>query len=795
MTSRAALRCVFVAGCIAAGPAGGGISAQLPADVAGELDKLLVQVAQAPAGNPVERARRLEQLGDLELRLNLLGAARAAFDEAAALRSQGAPDDRELGRIALKQAAVARRDKRPADAERFMTQALTRLRTASPASPEYVDALMESARNDPAKAQQYFNEALTIVSKIEPGSAREAQLNESVGDDAVRRRDLEGADRFYSRSLAALQKSPQSVDYARVANALAVVAAARNQPDRARELYESALAIYDKTRPGSLEVAQLLNNLGILYLNRGDAKAAEGMFRRALPMQTAQKAPPDQLGTTQANLALALLGAGRLDEAAAALKVAIDARRGQASKLELATLLTQLARTDRLRGRTDNLAMAREALDIRRAEAPNTLLFAASAIELGLAHERAKAYPAALALYKEAVAIREKLAPNTPELAEALERLAMMIAQGADPLAARNTFERAIDAWGRTAPRSLDHINAIHELGKFLIERGQGDEGLRRLRESVEILERAEAPTGSIDARAELVPRLQAYYGVPMRLLADRGDAGEAFALVDRMHESMRRARCSDCAKSALSPFDALKTVLDAGTAVVAFSVQPDAIYVFLAQRDTPLRVHRIDESRERLVEQVNRFAKRVQSVSVVAADWTPIVNEGLALNKLLFGPIEPSLGRVSSLLILPDGPLEALPFAALVRFGGPSRWQYLMEWKPIAFAPSAMTAARWLAATAAAASSTIDVMPSAVGLDSASVGQSVPGGRLLNMWPTPDAAADAELFRLFEQQSATEPTRAAALAAAQRTTRYRPGRTHPAYWAGYRYYGRPSTR
>lgn len=793
MIAIARLRRALGACCLAAGIAGAAhLSAQLPADVAAELDKLLAQVAQS-VGNPLERADRLEQLGDLELRLNLIGAARAAFDEAVALRSQGTPDNRELGRLALKQAAVARRDRRPADAEKFLALALSRLRASAPVSREYVDALMAAARDDSANALQYHREALAIVAKVEPGSAREAQLNETMGDDAVRRQDLEAADRFYSRSLSVLHSSPQGVDYARVANALAVVAAARKQPDRARELYDTALGIYEKVRPGSLEAAQLLNNLGILHLNRGDSSAAEALFRRALPVQTAQKAPADQLGATHSNLALALQALGKLDEAAAAFQAAIDLRRAQATKLELATLLMQLARTDRLRGHTEaHAAAAREAFEIRRAEAPGTLMFAAAAIEFGHAREREQAHAEALALYREAVVIREKLAPNSSDLAEALERVALMTAQSTDALAAQNAFERAIDAWARVSPRSLDHVNVIHELGKFLIRRGESDEGLRRLRESVEILERADAPA-RIAAPADALTRLRAFYAVPMRVHADRGDAGEAFALVDRLHESMRRARCADCAKTPASPFDALTSVLADGTAVIAFSVQPDATYVFLAMRDSAMRVYRIEEGQEQLADRAARFTRRVQAPSINAGDWSPIVNEGLALTKLLFGPIEPSISRVPSLLILPDGPLETFPFAALVRYSsGPSRWQYFIEWKPIAFAPSVVAAARWASANGGVPGASADVMPGVVA-EVAAAGHTLPGGRLVTLWTPPDAGADADVFRIFQQRLTSQPSRAVALAAAQRETRYRPGRTHPAYWAGYRYYGRPS--
>ena len=183
---------------------------------------MLAQVADAPADrNPAERARRLELLGDVEVRANMLGAARGAFEEATSLLTQNSPQDRDLGRLAFKMANVARIDQRPADAERLMDVAVTRLRTGAPTSPEYADALMEvartaTARNDAARAEQADASALEVVAKIQPGSPREAQLAEFMGDAAVRRKDLEGADRFYSRSLAVLETSQRaSIDYAR----------------------------------------------------------------------------------------------------------------------------------------------------------------------------------------------------------------------------------------------------------------------------------------------------------------------------------------------------------------------------------------------------------------------------------------------------------------------------------------------------------------------------------------------------------------------------------------------------
>ncbi len=440
----------------------GRVYAQIPADLAVELDRMLAQVADAPADrNPGERARRLELLGDIEV------------------RTQNSPEDRDLGRLAFKLSTVARLDKRPADAERLMDVAVTRLRTGAPTSPEYADALMEvaraaTARNDAARAEQAYASALEVVSKIQPGSPREAQLSEFMGDAAVRRKDLEGADRFYSRSRAVLETAQRgSVDYARVSNALAVVAASRNQAPRAQGLYDAALKIYEAQRPDSLEVSQILTNLGILRMNRGDLAAAEAMFRRSLTIKTTRKGAPEDLGTTHANLGLVLLEQGRLADAGVEIKAAVD---------------------------------------LRRAQVPQTLLVAATATELGLAREAARAYDEALPLHREALAIREKLAPNSPEVAESLERIAMVTSRGSDPIAARNAFERSVEAWSRVSPGSLDDVNVVHELGNFLVGRGDPDEGLRRLREAVTLLEqsRSARPQGTLEARAQLVTRVQA---------------------------------------------------------------------------------------------------------------------------------------------------------------------------------------------------------------------------------------------------------------------------------------------
>ncbi|MFM8536254.1 MAG: hypothetical protein ACKOEC_22190, partial [Acidimicrobiia bacterium] len=365
-----------------------------------------------------------------------------------------------------------------------------------------------------------------------------------------------------------------------------------------------------------------------------------------------------------------------------------------------------------------------------------------------------------------------------------------------DPLAARNAFERAIDAWARVSPNSLDHVNVVHELGRFLVQRGDAEEGLRRMREAITLLERSNSarPAGTLEARAQMVPRVTAYYGGPIRILAEQGNAGEAFSLLDRMHERLRRARCTNCedAAAAAAPIDALKRGIEAGTLVVAFSVQPVASYAFVATRETPMRVYRIDEKGAAMGERVAKFVERVRTRSTAAAYEAPLIAEGRALFDLLFGQFHDDAIKADRLLIVPDGPLEELPFAELARNpSGRTTSQYLVDWKPMVFAPSVSSAAAWSGGAA---------MPNAVGqlfptsaepgpANARLVGSAMNNGALVSLW-TPAEVTAGEFAELFKMSMTQGRAREAALTRAQRVMRDERGRTHPSYRAAFRYYG-----
>jgi pentatricopeptide repeat protein len=312
---------------------------------------------------------------------------------------------------------------------------------------------------------------------------------------------------------------------------------------------------------------------------------------------------------------------------------------------------------------------------------------------------------------------------------------------------------------------------------------------LRRLREAIAVLESGFAK-GFGGTSAFRDSRIEPFYDAPIRILAERGDAGEAFSLFDRMRERQRRARCADCDElaPAVTAIDALKRGIEPGTLVIAYRVQPDATYAFVATRDAPMRVYRIDEKDAVLRARVQSFLERVRARSVGTAYEAPLVAAGRALFDLLFGQFEHEASAAERLLIVADGPLDALPFSALARArADASKWQYLADWKPMIFAPSVTAAAAW-AGGAAPVGAPAELFLSGVPAETTVVGVTLSRGTLVSLWPQTDAAGE-EFAELFKVSLSGRP-RENALTRAQRAMRDERGRTHPSQWAGYRYYG-----
>jgi tetratricopeptide (TPR) repeat protein len=111
------------------------------------------------------------------------------------------------------------------------------------------------------------------------------------------------AEQLFQQALAIYEKlAPNSLEVARTLNNLGNVAADRGDLARAEQYYQQALAIREKLAPNSLDVAGTLHNLGVVALYRGDLAAAERYLQQALAIRE-QLAPNSlQVANTLNNL-------------------------------------------------------------------------------------------------------------------------------------------------------------------------------------------------------------------------------------------------------------------------------------------------------------------------------------------------------------------------------------------------------------------------------------------------------------------------------------------------------------
>ena len=136
--------------------------------------------------------------------------------------------------------------------------------------------------------------------------------------------------------------------------------------------------------------------------------------------------------------------------------------------------------------------------------------------------------------------------------------------------------------------------------------------------------------------------------------------------------------------------FSATRAVLDPGTLLLSYSVGEEETFLFVVSGDStlgpPLTAFRLpvgDNALRGSVEAFRRLIGRNKPSRELLA-------RGRALYDTLLGPAEALIGKHDRLLILSDGPLHTIPWAALVRSVKSDQPQYLVEWKPIHTAVSA---------------------------------------------------------------------------------------------------------
>jgi CHAT domain-containing protein len=507
--------------------------------------------------------------------------------------------------------------------------------------------LIATERSDLENAEHFLKRAVAIQEQLDSNSFWMAFKLQSLGDVYALRGDLEVAAYHFEKVLEIHQRLvPNGESVATALIRLGRLKLDQGRWQEGRDLFEQALAILQRVFPRHPMVAAVLNDLGDAALAVGDLRRAEASYRRALTQLAA--VAPERPWTAHSWSGLAEVESRRenwknaIDNHQKAL--GIYRRVGTGTDGEARTL----AGLGRIAWRMGDLEQASSRLHeaIRALEAQVGRLGGSEDVKADFRSLRRRVYFDTAAVELELG--RNEGAFNIQESARAQGFLSLLAARDlsvSDEIPADLEEERR--RVGHRFRQALSVINSISDSPKQdSLEKAWRE--LPLLREQLD----------SIQQRiSKLTPRPSSLH-FPRSL-----PAGE------------------------------IARTLDPGMKILAYQGSETTTQVFVLSGDGRVAASKIPVGIGEIQRQLERFHAALEN-RITGSDQA-VLHPLRQLYRSLLKPVEPLLEGANRLLILPDGPLHAIPWAALVREpakGSPTgrNWQFFVEWKPFSIALSA---------------------------------------------------------------------------------------------------------
>jgi CHAT domain-containing protein len=504
--------------------------------------------------------------------------------------------------------------------------------------------------------------------------------------------------------LADLEKArgPSDADVAGAMNNLAMLYGSQGQDADAEPLYRRSIAILEKLHGlDSSAIAPELNNLAALYQRQQRYADAEPLFKRALAIR--EKAlgrdHPD-LGQSLNNLATNYEKQDRHADSEPLFKraLAIYEKAAGPQHPAVATLLNNLGQVDKVQGRLSEAEpLIKRSLAIReKVLGPDHPDVARSLNNLADLYERQDRLADAQPLYQRALAIRERaLGPAHPDAVTSANNLAFlyqkegrvadavpivehMIAGGnAQP---RVALAVLFDAQGKLMPpaKALDGaLNAIQRgtqssaataVNKLAVRLAAGNDRLAELvRRDQDLSSEAETLDKAIVAAVSKEPS--------KRDLATEQRSRDRLAAIAAERAGLRKTFTAEfpdyAALSNPLPMTAteIQALLSADEAMVLFAVADKESYVIAITRER-FDWKPLPSGADALSNKVAAFRRGLNVTAASDASGKSGLFDLSLANELyatLLGPVEPLIKDKTSLLVVPEGALTALPFHLLV--------------------------------------------------------------------------------------------------------------------------------
>jgi len=553
---------------------------------------------------------------------------------------------------------------------------------------------------DLVEAERNYYRALEIQQRLAPGSLAVAKSLNGLGTLAWGHGDEAKAEDYHDEALRIREKlAPGSLEVAASLNNLGVLAMDRGDLAKADELYLQALSIKEGIVPGGMEVASTLSNLGIVARNRGDLTKAEEYDERALAIQEKLASGSLSVARTLHNLGIVV---GEQGDSAASedyLHRALAIRERLApGGLEVAESLNNLGSLYRNRG---DLAKAKEyllrSLALKEKAAPGGLYVATGLDELGDLARDGGDLAKAEEFYRQSLSIWEPLATERKEFADTLAKLAHVLLRQGQLDAATPLFEHALRVLedhmshfgGSEDVRAgfrASHLSYYRDYIDLLMRQKQPEKALEVLERSraqsllemltaahvdvrkgvdAALLERERSVAADITAKTNRRIRLMGEEHASEQIAAVSQEIEKLLAEHKDVEEQIRVTSPGYAALTQPQPLRAkqIQELLDEDTLLLEYSLGEEHSYVWAA---TPEALTAYELPKQKDIEDAARSVYQLLTArnQIKAQKEYPQAAE--ALSRLVLGPVAAELKGKRRLVIVSDGVLQYVPFAAL---------------------------------------------------------------------------------------------------------------------------------
>ncbi|MCC6466834.1 MAG: CHAT domain-containing protein [Alphaproteobacteria bacterium] len=517
------------------------------------------------------------------------------------------------------------------------------------------------------------------------------------------------------------KRGDESFPVVPVMNRLGLCLAEQGKYPEAEALFRRALATAEQLSGGEhATVAMSLHNLGYALRRQGRMAEAEPILRRALAMRERVLGPehPD-VASTLVNLTQAIGITRRPAETEPMLRRALAIREKAygPDHPSVAGVNSAIAVLLRNQGRgTDAEALMRRSIAIQEARlGPEHPRLANSLITLGMTQLTLKRYADAEASFRRAAAIRETVfGPNHPDTAQAYGTLAYTLAHQQRAEEALTEIRRATaihivrrenddqrrDEGTESERRSARWLFARHVGIAYLASRGASERIPELSREAFEMQQWAQ--TGGVSgALTRMAARFATGSGPLAALVRERQDvqarrhaldrgliegATRPTAERDRAQENAMRAeivaldrrldaldarlagefpRFEELSSAQPLPMAKARELLARDEAMLVYLVRDDDAFLWIVRKDRVFW-RRLAHDRKSLDEAVKGLRAWLDPTLNRALAPMPLVAAHKLYNDILPGADE-ALQGINRLLVVPDGPLQSLPFGVLV--------------------------------------------------------------------------------------------------------------------------------